>query len=181
MQGLLKAHPESIVAHEQKLVVVFQKVIPTRALEPIDCPDARRASKRVEIASVLTVLIYFETRKGLGFRHEDGVDVAVICAEVGLPFDCAVLNTAFYHPKNASKFCGEHALDNETVIPQALCQLHCIGVHRITRGEQVVASGTLGRLSEQLIVRRGKEQDKAGQEVMETNAQHVQRQDLRYS
>ena len=173
MQGILKARPESIVAHEQKLVVVLQKVIPTRALEPIDCPDTRRASKRVEIASVLTMLIYSETRKGLGFGHEDGVDVAVICAEVGLPFNCAVLNAAFYHSKNAPKFCGEHSPDSETVIPQALCQLHGIGVHRITCGQQGLAGGTLGRLREQLIVRRGKEQDKAGQEMPRKKAQHV--------
>ena len=164
MQGLFKPVPELIIVHEQKLVVVFQEVIPPSTPKPVDFPDARRTGKSVHIASVLTVLSYFEICKSLGFRHEDRVDVAVICAEGGLSFNRTVFNAAFYHSKNAPEFRGEHASDNEAAIMEALCQLHRVGVHRITCRKQRLASGTLWRLRERLIliVRRGKEQDKAG-------------------
>jgi len=162
MQGLFKPAPESIIAHEQKLVVMFQEVIPTSTPEPIDCPDARRASKRVQIPSVLTVLSYFEIRKSLRFRHKDRFDVSVICAEGGLPFNRTVFDAAFDHSKNAPEFRGEHASHNEAMIMEALCQLHRVGVHRITFGKQRLAGGTLGGLRQRLIVRRGQEQNKAG-------------------
>src|ERR1700675_4965960 len=141
MQGLFKPAPEFIIAHEQKLVVVFQEVIPTSTPAPIHCPDARRASKRVQIASVLTVLSYFEIRKSLRFRHEDRVDVSVICAEGGLPFNRTVFDAAFDHSKNAPEFRGEHASDNEAMVMEALCQFHRVGVYRITCGKQRLASG----------------------------------------
>ena len=115
MQRLFKAAPKFIIAHEQKLVIVFQEVIPASTNKPVYCPDARRASKRVQIAHVLTVLGYFEICESLGFGHEDNVDVAVICAEVGLAFNCAAQNTAFCHLKNAPQLGGKHTADYETV------------------------------------------------------------------
>src|ERR1700686_3230350 len=130
MQDLFKPAPEFIIAHEQKLVVVFQEVIPASTPEPVDCPDARRAGKRVQIASVLTVLSDFEICKSLGFRHEDCVDVSVICAEGGLAFNGTVFDAAFYHSKNAPEFRGEHASDNEAMIMEALCQFQRVCVYR---------------------------------------------------
>jgi hypothetical protein len=81
VQGLFEASPEFIIA-QQQLVVVLQEVNPMSAPEPIDSSDARRASKLVQIAPVFAVLSDFEIRKGLGFRQEDGADVAIICPEV---------------------------------------------------------------------------------------------------
>jgi hypothetical protein len=89
VQGLFEASPELVIAQHQQ-VAVLQEVSPVSGPETIDAaPDPRRAGERVEIAPTLSVFRDFEGSESLGFRHKDDVDIAIVCAEVCLPLDCA--------------------------------------------------------------------------------------------
>jgi hypothetical protein len=120
MQSVFKAPAQTSITHEQEVVLVLEKVIPPSTSEPVHFPNTRRASKRVEIASVLTPLSYLEICKGLGLWQEDDVDIAVICTQIGLASDRAADDTTVCCTKDTTQLRREHALDYETVAAKCL-------------------------------------------------------------
>jgi hypothetical protein len=120
MQSVFKAPAETSNTHEQEVVLVLEKVVPPSTSEPVHFPNTRRASKRVEIASVLTPLSYLEICKCLGLWQEDDVDVDVICTEIGLASNRAADDTTVYRTKDTTQLRREYALDYETVAPKCL-------------------------------------------------------------